>query len=287
MEPFKHIIFPFDFSRQGSQAVPFVRAIASKFGAKVTILGVVPAVWNMVAADLPVLIREEEAAKEVDLQSRLDRAFTNEFQGIRAERIAAVGDPALKIVEYAHAHRGDLIMMPTHGFGIFRTMLLGSVTAKVLHDAKCPVWTATHAEEQRSPGELRTILCAVDGDSTEAAALMQWASQFSRKMGAALKLVHAVPPVSDWLAIPSERELNEQIRAEAYAKLEALRISAGVDAPLTVVAGKITDAVAEEARTCGADLTVIGRGSVQSTLGRLRTHVYGIVQQSPCPVLSV
>jgi hypothetical protein len=29
----------------------------------------------------------------------------------------------------------DLIMMPTHGVGTFRSFLVGSVTAKVLHDA--------------------------------------------------------------------------------------------------------------------------------------------------------
>ena len=32
---------------------------------------------------------------------------------------------------------------------------------------------------------------------------------------------------------------------------------------------------------------VLGRGSLQAPLGRLRTHAYGIIQRSPCPVLSV
>jgi hypothetical protein len=45
--------------------------------------------------------------------------------------------------------------------------------------------------------------------------------------------------------------------------------------------------VTEEARQEAADLIVIGRGSIQTTLGRLRTHAYAIVQRSPCPVVSV
>jgi nucleotide-binding universal stress UspA family protein len=178
-------------------------------------------------------------------------------------------------------------MMPTHGLGIFRNMLLGSVTSKVLHDARCPVWTATHAEEQRSPAEPRNILCAVDGASPEAAYLIGWAVGFSGKMGASLKLLHAVPPISDWLAIPSERELQEEVQREAEKKLEEVRAEAGVNVPLRVSIGKVTDAVVEAAREEKADLLIIGRGSAQSALGRLRTHVHGIIQQSPCPVLSV
>ena len=53
--------------------------------------------------------------------------------------------------------------MPTHGYGIFRSMLLGSVTAKVLHDAACPVWTGVHVEETPpNSAAFERILCAVD-----------------------------------------------------------------------------------------------------------------------------
>jgi hypothetical protein len=37
----------------------------------------------------------------------------------------------------------DLIVTPTHGYGLFRRFLFGSATLKVLHDAACPVWTAS------------------------------------------------------------------------------------------------------------------------------------------------
>ncbi|MGA8595805.1 MAG: universal stress protein [Bryobacteraceae bacterium] len=45
------------------------------------------------------------------------------------------GDPAAAIVKCAQAEQVDLIMMPTHGYGPYRKFLLGSVTAKVLHDS--------------------------------------------------------------------------------------------------------------------------------------------------------
>lgn len=281
-----HILFPYDFSGQAALAAPFVRAIAGRFGASVTLIGVVPPVFSVPPAGMPVVLPADAEQSERTLKSRLDRVLEEAFAGFTVHSVAVHGDPALKIVEYAHGHDVDLIMMPTHGLGIFRSMLIGSVTAKVLHDARCPVWTATHAEEQRAPAAPRLVLCAVDGASEETVALARWASEFSKRMDAAMKLLHVVPPISDWLAIPSERELQEQVREEARGQLGQLLRAACIEAPLRVAVGKITETVTEEARQEGAGLLVIGRGSAHSALGRLRSHTYGIVQQSPCPVLS-
>ena len=175
--------------------------------------------------EVPAAVEVDTGNIERDLESRLQGALAKEFAGLCVQRVTGAGDPALKIVEFAHSNAVDLIMMPTHGFGLFRSLLLGSVTAKVLHDSKCPVWTATHAEEQRSPDMPRTILCAVDG-TDKTAAQMQWAAAFGQRMGANVKLLHVVPPISDWLALPAERELQEEVREEARAKLESLRESA-------------------------------------------------------------
>jgi nucleotide-binding universal stress UspA family protein len=282
----KHILFPFDFSTQGLLAAPFVRAVANRFEARITLLGVIPPVWTMPSVDLPAMVTVDIEEMKRDLESRLDAALTKEFDGLAVRRVTSVGDPALTITEFAHSNAVDLIMMPTHGFGLFRSLLIGSVTAKVLHDAKCPVWTATHAEEQRSRDVPRTILCAVDG-TPSTPALMRWAAEVSQRMGASLKLLHVAPRISDWLALPGERELQEQVRDEARAKIDALKQTAGVETPARIAVGEIVDTLTEEARQEGADLVLIGRGSLQSPLGRLRTHAYGIIQKSPCPVVSV
>jgi hypothetical protein len=36
-----------------------------------------------------------------------------------------------------------------------------------------------------------------------------------------------------------------------------------------------------------ADIVVIGRGLIQTTLGRLRSGAYEIIREAPCPVISV
>jgi len=286
MTTLKHILFPFDFSHQASLAVPFVRAVAKHFEARITLISVVPPVWDVPSMGMPVMVDIDTQSMESDLKARLERTLTTEYLGIPVQRVTASGDPAWKITEFAHSNAVDLIMMPTHGCGLFRSLLIGSVTAKVLHDAKCPVWTATHAEEQRSRDVPRTIVCAIDG-TDKTTAQMQWAEAFSKKIGATLKLLHIVSPISDWLDLPNEQELQEQVREEARRKLESLRQSAGIEAPVRVAVGQVANTVTEEARQEGADLVIIGRGSLQSPLGRLRTHAYGIIQKSPCPVLSV
>ena len=246
----------------------------------------VPPVWDAYVEGMPTATAVNPQELERDLDSRLDATLAQEFAGLDVRRATKSGDPGVQITEFASANGVDLIMMPTHGCGLFRSLLIGSVTAKVLHDSRCPVWTATHAEEQHSRHDPKTILCAVDG-TPATSALMQWAVEFSQRMGASLRMLHVVPQISDWLALPGERELQEQVRDDARAKIDALKQSAGVETHVRVAVGPIAETVTEEARQEGADLILIGRGALASPLGRLRTHAYGIIQKSPCPVVSV
>jgi nucleotide-binding universal stress UspA family protein len=54
--------------------------------------------------------------------------------------------------------------MSTHGHGTFYRLLLGSVTAKVLLESHCSVWTGAHLEEDPPAPEfsIRRVLCSVD-----------------------------------------------------------------------------------------------------------------------------
>src|SRR5262249_41185418 len=120
--------------------------------------------------------------------------LTDELGHLPVERVVLEGDPASSIVAYASENHADLIVMPTHGYGPFRRFLLGSVTAKVLHDARCPVWTGPHLEQAPVYEDIRfrKVLCAVDlAEGSEC--VMQWAAAFAREFGAELAVVHAIP----------------------------------------------------------------------------------------------
>jgi nucleotide-binding universal stress UspA family protein len=100
-------------------------------------------------------------------------------------------------------------------------------------------------------------------------------------------LLHVVRPVSDWLSLESEQELQEELRGAARNRIESTFKSGEMNLPLRVAVGEIVATVTEEARQEDADLIVLGRGAIHETLGRLRTHAHGIIHRSPCPVLSV
>lgn len=288
MPTIRHILFPYDCSAPGRDVVPYIRVLAQRFDARVTLLGIVPPTFASVSAEggLHLRVGDDSAEWRQHLQCELDRAFVDDLAGLNVSRIAQIGDPAIRIADYAHQHEVDLIAMPTHAAGTFRALLIGSVTAKVLHDARCAVWTAAHAGTQIAAPLPQTVLCAVDG-SERTPALVAWAATFAGAMGARLTLVHVVGPVSDWPALDGERRLQDQVRESAQAKIEAMSSVSGANRRLTVAVGHIVPTVVEEARQASADLVIIGRGSVSEPFGRLRTHAFGIIQRSPCPVLSV
>ena len=208
MAAITHVLFPFDFSPQGAQTARFVAALARRLDARVTVYSVVPPAFDSAPAGIG-RAGGDPAAWTHALQSLLDEALRDELAGLAVERIVDAGDPALRTVGFAESHAVDLIMMPTHGLGLFRHLLVGSVTAKVLHDALCPVWTAAHAEAQDTVALPRTVLCAIDG-GPGTAALLRWAAGFCADCGAALTLLHVVTPITDiaWLEHERARQIG-------------------------------------------------------------------------------
>ena len=57
-----------------------------------------------------------------------------------------------------------MLWAATHGRGVFRRFLIGSVTAKVLHDVDCPVLTGAHTQQHAdgSATGISNIACAMD-----------------------------------------------------------------------------------------------------------------------------
>src|SRR3982751_3522453 len=85
-----------------------------------------------------------------------------------------------------------MIMMPTRARGRHRQFLLGSIAAKVLHDAPCPVWTSPHPRELNPFHPYRRIILALDYRSLSIPLLVR-ASDFAGLFGASLIVFSAIP----------------------------------------------------------------------------------------------
>jgi nucleotide-binding universal stress UspA family protein len=284
------ILLPIDFSERCLGAARFAAPIlATRLKSEVTVLHVLPPYLEFGIAELgAVQSRDLIAARKDDATRGLDSFLNEELRDVSVKRVLVEGDPARKIVEYAHAENVGLIMMPTHGYGPFRRLLLGSVTSKVLHDADCPVWTGVHWEnEEVEPMDLGHIVCAIDLGPNSAQTL-SWASQLATEFKARLSIVHVVgaldPRTEDYYFSP---EWREYLMSKAREAIGAAQQSVGSQADAVLEMGDVAKSVSESAKRLKADLLVIGRGAAAAGSGRFRTNAYAIIRQSPCPVVSV
>lgn len=267
MPSIKKILFPVDFSNRCTGASPYVESFAGWFDAEIMLLHVVDTTTYAAVAPQVQPSREE-----------LIRAFlVEELKQFSTRRVCTIGDPAEEIVKMARSWAPDLIMMPTYGLGFHRPSLLGSVTAKVLHDVECPVWTGIHTEEAPSLERLTLlkILCALDL-GLRGPRVLEWAVSFAGEHRADLGIVHATAFVE---APP--------LVAEARSRIAGLLASAETNAVIFINGGEPAKVVAGAANDFRADLLVIGRHGGGGDDGHLRHNAYAIIRESPCPVISV
>jgi nucleotide-binding universal stress UspA family protein len=288
MRAFQKILFPIDMSDSCTATAPFVEAMAKKYNAEVTLLHVLEMPSGLIpdwyGGAVPVI--DTTALWQAETEAA-QSYLTDRFQGFKVQRVVVEGDAAHAIDDYARENGTDLIMMPTHGYGLFRTLLLGSVTAKVLHDTPCPVWTGVHVEDAPAVSpEFASIMCAVDR-TEDSVATMRFACRLAHDNHARLILVHAIPGAEMAPEKYFDADLQDYLEQDARKTIAQLQESAGVAAPLCLGAGEVSHVVRDSALGHSADLVVIGRGHATRTLGRLRSNVYSIIRDAPCPVISV
>jgi nucleotide-binding universal stress UspA family protein len=171
---------------------------------------------------------------------------------------------------------------------MFRRALLGSVTAKVLHDATVPVWTDAHCTEptHRAHPQPRLIVVAIDLKE-DTGRTLQTALSLARDAGAAVEILHIEPEGHVTTAIP-EVEVEKAVAIAAAAGALELEHRHAEDLEVSTEGESVAAVVRRVSLLKRADLVVIGRGRVHGhLLDRLHSHAYSVVCHAPCPVLSV
>jgi nucleotide-binding universal stress UspA family protein len=292
MMPFRKILFPVDFSDAALAMAPTANEMAQRFGAGVTVLHAFD-----LAPDYILMPRFEDSGENTptaipytleflklrrEREQRLEDFSHAQFAAVQTKLRIEDGEPATVIDWVAQQENSDLIMMPTRGLGKFRRLLLGSVTAKVLHDVECPVLTSAHESSPAvtSSTGYRSIICAV-GLSAHSEAALRLTGVLAQTYGAKICLLHIDEFAEDG-AISSVEEMRDAFDAACGMDSRwALNISA------RVLADAIPEGIRRVVLDQAADLVIVGRGQAGAGISRAWSHLYAIIREAPCPVLSV
>ncbi|MCA9114449.1 MAG: universal stress protein [Planctomycetaceae bacterium] len=157
----KQILLPVDFSEPALEATRYALELAERFSATLHLLHVIedPAVYLPMFESYPLPSREEFNQYA---QTRLENWIPeSDAQKCAIERHWVHGTPFVEILKFARTQNVDLIVVGTHGAGMIRHLLLGSVAEKVVRKASCPVLTVRPDGHQ--------FVHPVDADETDAA----------------------------------------------------------------------------------------------------------------------
>ncbi len=125
-------------------------ALASRFGADLTILHVVRDPLNLASPHVPLpsleQLREETIRSATEaLRREMDEALG---PAPRASLVVVAGLPFQQVIHHARAHDVDMIVMGTEGKTGLNHAIMGSTAEQVVRRAPCPVLTLRAVPER-------------------------------------------------------------------------------------------------------------------------------------------
>lgn len=190
--------------------------------------------------------------------------------------IATDGSPKSVILDEAKAFGADLIVVGSHGYGMVKRFLLGSVSHAVALHATCSVEIVRGAKSGKKGWK---ILLAIDGSTQSDAAVDELARQPFPE-GSELYVISvadlpylplAYPGDGPDMSVYGEIEKSYFQRATTAVENAAVKLRVGSESSklaitTSVPSGSPKEVILDEAETFGADLIVVG------------SHGYGTVE---------
>jgi nucleotide-binding universal stress UspA family protein len=218
----------------------------------------------------------EEEKDSLALARRAGARIQSIFPGWEILAEAAIGSPGSEIIAKADEWRPDLIVAGSHGRTALGRMFFGSVSQKVITEARCSVRVARGRIVE--PDVPARIIVGVDGSSEADAAVEEIASR-NWPDGSEVRIVNSawtIPPARDpvttvnyaeWVAQETER-----VKKAAEGAAEKLG-SAGLKVSIVVKEQEPKALLCSEAENLMADCIFVGaRG-----MGRLERFLIGSV----------
>lgn len=218
-----HVLVCLDRSRLSEACLPHARFVADAFGAKITLLYVMPSPGDEQPPSRPDALGWEIMRREAeDYLARLRDTLVR--QGIRRDRIATEltqGRPAERIVMLARELGADLIILSSHGESGLGPWNLGSTAERVLALAPCSVLVAPADPVHGRNVPAQRIMVPLDG-SLRTECVLPAVAQLARHHGAEVVLVHVVaePKPTAVLSSAEDLELSRSLAAHLQAEAE-------------------------------------------------------------------
>lgn len=205
------------------------------------------------------------------------------FHGWTVSAEARLGKPAWEIIEKSDEWQADLIVVGSHGRTALGRLLLGSVSQKVLNEARCSVRISRKRAEENKEG--LHVLVAVDGSVNAEAAVKEvakrtWPEDTEIRLAAVNDpFTHPSGGYISWNLAEDKPEDNEESRAWIDKVIDSpTRIlqAAGLTVSHTIRWGDAANMILNEANEWKADSIFMGaRG-----LGRFQRFWLGSVSSS-------
>jgi len=288
----RNILCPVDFSESSFKGFAYAICLARHFRSCLFLLNTAnlsPRAY--VGAAEPVAVGEM-------LESDVNQA------GAKMRRLAAEaglelpevfielneGDIPDQILQSIEEHQIDLVVMGTHGRKGFERLMLGSVTDRIMHQARCPLLVVQNplrdfvSRGEAEPVHVKTILLPVDFSPNSDWAFrygLKWASEWSSKV----IVFHALQETSFF----PEHNLEKE-SAQAWEKMERLVLAAAHEKctiAYEVRHGAAKDEILQAAEARNADLIVMGSRGVGRSDPTWGSTISGVVRDGRFPVLAV
>jgi nucleotide-binding universal stress UspA family protein len=272
------ILCPTDLSSASERAIEHAAALATRFGATLTLYHAVEMVDSVSAhwafGQMEQAWQLAETASRDSLHERADRLGVP--HDVVVERTAS---PHRAILDQIGATRPDLTVMATHGRQGLSHLLVGSVTEKVVRHAFRPV-LCIRAPEHGPVFPYRRILVPTDLSPASRLAFPV-AALLAREFGAQVLAVYVeasrgAPRAVGEMPLPTEAWVWRFFQPD-FTDLEVVP---------QVVSGTVWDRIVQLARVERADVVVMSTRGHDSLGDRLLgSNTERVVRHSPCPVL--
>jgi nucleotide-binding universal stress UspA family protein len=141
MLPPKLILSPIDFSDSSHGALDVAADFATRFGAELLLVHVMPAIGDL-PENVSILKEGEYDQSLTDAAAKRlgDLAATLAQKNVKARTELGTGnDIGMELVRVAEHEHADMIIIATHGMTGWHKIAFGSVAEKVVKQASCPV----------------------------------------------------------------------------------------------------------------------------------------------------